>query len=586
MGANQSPGIGEEGGGKGGMWGTSTPSRVDESSSVSVKITPLVQSKAEREAQTFRINPTGALFQGGMPAEVRDIAGEYEKQTMSTVPRIFVEDRRAQQLLVTHVGGHYYVTPSPEFFSRHTGVCRVLGDKNVRSSDYHLQVGDFLRIGSVGLVVSEINTGSGDVRTITENDLAYLREDVAAIREDLFSKAEAATAAEEAAEKSPGRSPRVTQCYMCFDDEDTEENPLVAPCLCKGGTRYVHVECLQKWQCAAADDKVCVVSTAEEKNICKVCKSRYKTHVRVKDGRIVPLMVHQLPAPYICFLVVTRHETAEDLFNTQFQISFSDQRQIVIGRSRNCDMVLDYRTVSTQHATVTYRKGAFYFRDLSSSNGSMINVRRPMKLPYGQWVRLRFGRSIVALKAKRSWIRSKLSNGGSQRQLESQLSRSGSGVGVGVGPGGSPDDKQTRPAGMEEQMELLHRLSAVGSSPRLVHQGSRFPFTSFMSEGGIASPAGQSRPPTLDAQGRTLTVMSSLGGSGSDLEDSGGPRRKARPATMTSLGQGEPMLNSSTLFDAAFGGARGGGDDGRRHPSFRVLPSPIDEDSRLSQLSA
>jgi hypothetical protein len=66
------------------------------------------------------------------------------------------------------------------------------------------QVGDFLRIGSVGLVVSEINTGSGDVRTITENDLAYLREDVAAIREDLFSKAEAATAAEEAAEKSPG----------------------------------------------------------------------------------------------------------------------------------------------------------------------------------------------------------------------------------------------------------------------------------------------------------------------------------------------------------------------------------------------
>jgi hypothetical protein len=48
----------------------------------------------------------------------------------------------------------------------------------------------------------------------------------------------------------------VTQCYMCFDDEDTEENPLVAPCLCKGGTRYVHVECLQKWQCAAADDKV------------------------------------------------------------------------------------------------------------------------------------------------------------------------------------------------------------------------------------------------------------------------------------------------------------------------------------------
>lgn len=52
------------------------------------------------------------------------------------------------------------------------------------------------------------------------------------------------------------RSPRVAQCYMCFDDEDTSENPLVAPCLCKGGTRYVHLTCLQKWQSSAGDDVV------------------------------------------------------------------------------------------------------------------------------------------------------------------------------------------------------------------------------------------------------------------------------------------------------------------------------------------
>lgn len=135
------------------------------------------------------------------------------------------------------------------------------------------------------------------------------------------------------------RSTLPVQCYICFDDEDTLENPLTAPCRCKGGTRYVHLKCLQRWQCSAAEDKVCVVSTAEEKNVCKVCKSRYKTHVKVKDGRILPLMVHQLPPPFICFLVVTRHETAEELFNTQFQVSFAESKQIMIGRSRQCDMV-------------------------------------------------------------------------------------------------------------------------------------------------------------------------------------------------------------------------------------------------------
>lgn len=52
--------------------------------------------------------------------------------------------------------------------------------------------------------------------------------------------------------------------------------------------------------------QVVVSSSADEKHVCKVCKSRYKTHVRTQDGRMLPLMVHQLPPPYICFLVVTR----------------------------------------------------------------------------------------------------------------------------------------------------------------------------------------------------------------------------------------------------------------------------------------
>jgi hypothetical protein len=54
------------------------------------------------------------------------------------------------------------------------------------------------------------------------------------------------------------------------------------------------------------DLQVVVTSSADEKHVCKVCKVRYKTHVRTKDGRMLPLMVHQLPPPYICFLVVTR----------------------------------------------------------------------------------------------------------------------------------------------------------------------------------------------------------------------------------------------------------------------------------------
>ena len=67
------------------------------------------------------------------------------------------------------------------------------------------QVGDFLRIGSVGVVVSEMHTGVGEAKVIAESDLLYLREDVGAIKDDLFATEEAATAADEVALRlSPG----------------------------------------------------------------------------------------------------------------------------------------------------------------------------------------------------------------------------------------------------------------------------------------------------------------------------------------------------------------------------------------------
>ena len=140
-------------------------------------------------------------------------SAEYEKLTGQSLPRFHVEDRRAQQLLITQVGEDYFVTPSPELFSRHTGTCRVLGDKHQRAADHLLQVGDYLRIGSVGLVVSEMHAGGGQGAgadgggpvAIAERDLFYLREDAGELKEDLFAQEEAATAAEERAGRaSPG----------------------------------------------------------------------------------------------------------------------------------------------------------------------------------------------------------------------------------------------------------------------------------------------------------------------------------------------------------------------------------------------
>lgn len=36
------------------------------------------------------------------------------------------------------------------------------------------------------------------------------------------------------------------QCYICMDEAESEQDALIAPCLCKGSTALVHVRCLQR----------------------------------------------------------------------------------------------------------------------------------------------------------------------------------------------------------------------------------------------------------------------------------------------------------------------------------------------------
>merc|ERR1719276_336762 len=201
-------------------------------------------------------------------------------------------------------------------------------------------------------------------------------------------------------------------CYMCFDDEDTDENPLITPCKCIGDTKYVHVECLRKWHTAEADNKICFLSSVDA--TCSVCKSTFKSDFKLKDGRHVKLFKSSLEPPYVSLLVATKHEMAQRLFNTRFQLSFSTllkpdgrngTRPLLLGRSSGSDMVLDYRTVSARHATIRFKNGEFIFTDAGSSNGSYLYLRRPVELTASQPVQFRLGRSMISMKVVNKWNR-------------------------------------------------------------------------------------------------------------------------------------------------------------------------------------
>lgn len=407
------------------------------------------QTGGKKKFTTFTIKPEGVIVQGSnrnRNANAVDIGAEYAMHVGRKLQRYELSDTRACQLLVTTHGKSFWVVPAPEAFSRHSGTCRLLGDRKHPPAPHTLQVGDFLRVGSVGVVVIETHDGVEN-RVLSEEKIQKIMKDTTNTNGGFLDLAETdgensddSMNGEVAPTPPNGPSPPVGStrefgdnpvCYMCFDEEDSEDNPLITPCKCSGDTKYVHVECLRKWHTAEADNQICFLSSVDA--TCSVCKSTFKSDFKLKDGRHVKLFKSSLEPPYVSLLVATKHEMAQRLFNTRFQLSFSTllkpdgrnaTRPLLLGRSSGSDMVLDYRTVSARHAAIRFKNGEFVFTDAGSSNGSYLYLRRPLELSPSQPVQFRLGRSMISMKVVNKWNRRLLravrrtGQGGSNRDMQ------------------------------------------------------------------------------------------------------------------------------------------------------------------------
>jgi hypothetical protein len=286
-----------------------------------------------------------------------------------------IPDARAHRLLVSYCQG-WHLVPFPEVFSRHSGTCYVVGDRNNIGTPFQIKVGDCFRLGSVGLVVSEMKLPDQEEQKLDAKTLQFLKDEALAfdIQEEWAELAsdeldqmqkqqqqqkqqqekdkQETTFVENAGkssrtmmeqENSSARSqglngarrgiredeneddtdnsndesrprkrtlsgdhcqqPHYTTdvgsggvigsstekffCYMCYETHNTLTDPLIAPCECKGDTRFLHVQCLQKWYHSSAlgTHAQVIRTTGNGAPACKICGSAYKTNFRRRDGR-------------------------------------------------------------------------------------------------------------------------------------------------------------------------------------------------------------------------------------------------------------------------------------------------------------
>ena len=99
--------------------------------SVIVKVASLSSNRRTQDRQSiFTITPRGGLFHGTQcnPILVQKALQSSEYAMLPPV-EISLGDSRAHKLLVVHANG-WHAIPAPETFSRHSGTCVILGDRN------------------------------------------------------------------------------------------------------------------------------------------------------------------------------------------------------------------------------------------------------------------------------------------------------------------------------------------------------------------------------------------------------------------------------------------------------------------------
>lgn len=240
----------------------------------------------------------------------------------NTREKIYIEDPRAPCLNIDYLNESYRLLPSSEKFSAHTGICQILGTKSIRGGKHRIRVGDIIRFGSVGLLVTEIDTvglGSSDA-SLSSSEITNLIQRVichdalgaADIDSGLDTDDDVCDLSTTDETKPVGFTQRQSTsavCYVCYDDSEPG-NPLIAPCKCTGDTKYIHLNCLKRWNTNGEKNEICAVLDESNARTCSICKAPYPSKTKVPDGQLVSLLPDRLNAPSIMFQVVTKHSSS------------------------------------------------------------------------------------------------------------------------------------------------------------------------------------------------------------------------------------------------------------------------------------
>jgi E3 ubiquitin-protein ligase DOA10 len=88
---------------------------------------------------------------------------------------------------------------------------------------------------------------------------------------------------------------------VCLCSEETDEDPLISPCQCKGSLKKIHVGCLRTWINSRVKKDINDIATSYNftKFECEICKYPFPKIVKMNSKEIEMMTINKPNKPYI-----------------------------------------------------------------------------------------------------------------------------------------------------------------------------------------------------------------------------------------------------------------------------------------------
>jgi len=209
-----------------------------------------------------------------------------------------------------------------------------------------------------------------------------------------------------------------TPCRVCLQAGPGEDDPLIAPCSCRGSIEYVHLGCLRAWIGVCMDLSASSAGSSYffRPMSCNICNAVYPTYVQNDVApqdrfgwwrcsrrsrpsscqQLVPLVEVPRTEPPFIVLEELRGDSPHSGCHGLHVTSLAE-RALELGRSKQSDVRIIDWSVSRCHATIRFEQGRFLLEDKGSRFGTLVAMRRPCLVEPSQGLSVQVGRTVLSL---------------------------------------------------------------------------------------------------------------------------------------------------------------------------------------------